>query len=180
MKKIVRVVWISVLSGLAFLVACTAQNGLTRKERKQLLKERDQVEMQLAELKSDRLEHPEEDDPNYYRCYLLDFLDHFEEKYALENKLDSINFRLGDSIDLDRNVRRRQILYRIDSIDLLVKSYIPSCIYGSPEMMSEGAGQVIEESDIERMERQLEEAKQELLEFDLSGFPASRKEGRAA
>lgn len=48
MKKIVRIVWISALSGLAFLAACCTQNGLTRKERKQLLKEREQVEMELA------------------------------------------------------------------------------------------------------------------------------------
>ena len=91
-----------------------------------------------------------------------------------------INFRLGENMDLDRNFRRRQILQRIDSLNLLVKSYVPECIYGSPEMMSGRAGRIREESDIERWERQLEEAKKELLEFDISGLPVRRAEGRAA
>ena len=180
MKIVVRTVWISALSGLAFLAACSTQNGLTRKERKQLIKEREQVEMQLAKVKSDVMENPPEDDPNFYRYYWEEYTAHYEEKYALENKLDSINYRLGDALDLDRNYRRRQILQRIDSLNLLVKSYIPACIYGSPEMMSGRAGQVREESDIERWERQLEEANKELLEFDISGLPVRRAEGRAA
>ena len=180
MKKVVRSVWICALSGLAFLAACTVQNGLTRKERKQLMKERKQVEMRLSEVKSDEMENPPEDDPNYYRYYWEEYVAHYKEKYALEDKLDSINFRLGDSIELDRNFRRRQILQRIDSLNLLVKSYIPECIYGSPEMMSGRAGRVREESDIERWERQLEESKKELLEFDISGLPVRRAEGRAA
>ena len=44
MKKVVRTVWIGALSGLAFLAACCSQNGLTRKERKQLIKERDSIQ----------------------------------------------------------------------------------------------------------------------------------------
>ena len=43
MKKVVRTVWIGTLSGLAFLAACCSQNGLTRKERKQLVRERDSI-----------------------------------------------------------------------------------------------------------------------------------------
>ena len=179
MKKVVRSVWICALSGLAFLTACTVQNGLTRKERKQLMKERKQLEMQLSKVKSDEMENPPEDDPNFYRCFWEEYTAHYQEKYALENKLDSINYRLGEDIDLDRNFRRRQILQRIDSLNLLVKSYIPACIYGSPEMMEERACR-IEESDIEIWERQLEEANKELLEFDISGLPVRRAEGRAA
>ena len=44
MKKVVRTVYIGALSGLAFLAACCSQNGLTRKERKQLVKERDSIQ----------------------------------------------------------------------------------------------------------------------------------------
>ena len=58
MKKVVRSVWICALSGLAFLRACCTQNGLTRKERRLLRKEREQVEMQLAKVKSDEFEIP--------------------------------------------------------------------------------------------------------------------------
>ena len=168
MKRVVRIVWISALSGLAFLTACVTHNGLTRKERRQLLKEREQVEMQLAKVRSDKMENPEEEDPNFYLYYRDEYIAHYEEKYALENKLDSINYRLGDSIDLDRNVRRRQILQRIDSLDLLVKSYIPPCVYGPPPGMYDDYDreQAAVESDISIWRRQLKEARKELEDFD--------------
>ncbi len=168
MKKVVRIVWISALTGLAFLSACLTQNGLTRRERKQLMKEREQVEMQLAKVKSDRWENTEEGDPNYYQCYWLDFMLHFDEKYALENKLDSINYRLGEDIDLDRNIRRRQILKRIDSLTVQIKGYIPPCVYGPPPGMypDYDEEQAKVESDISIWERQLEEARKELDELD--------------
>ena len=35
MKKIIRTVWISVLTGMAFLVACDTQNRLNKAEKKQ-------------------------------------------------------------------------------------------------------------------------------------------------
>lgn len=173
MKKVVRSVWICALSGLAFLGACCTQNGLTRKERKQLRKEREQVEMQLAKVKSEEWENPEENDPTYYQYYREAFMEHFDEKYSLENRLDSINYRLGEDIDLDRNVRRRQILKRIDSLDLLIKSYIPPCVYGPPPGMypDYDEEQANIESDISIWERQLKEAKKELDEFAISRLP---------
>lgn len=173
MKKVVRSVWICALSGLAFLGACCTQNGLTRKERKQLLKEREQVEMQLSKYKDDEIDTP----------FIDEYMGHRSEKYALENKLDSINYCLGDSIDLDRNVRRRQILQRIDSLNFLVKTYTPSLYYGPPSDLDDDdtiEEKVIVEDDIERWERQLEEARKELIEFDISGLPVRRSEGRAA
>ena len=169
MKKVVRSVWICALSGLAFLGACCSQNGLSRKERKQLSKVRDEVIMELDRTRSYEVEGP-----------LEDFLAHKSAIYALENKLDTINYRLGDSIDLDRNVRRRQILQRIDSLTFLIENYTPACIYGSPEMMEGRAGRVIVDNNLERLERQLEEANRELVEFEISGLPNKRTEGRAA
>ena len=173
MKKVVRIVWISALTGLAFLSACITQNGLTRKERKQLRKEREQVEMQLAKVKSDKFENPEEDDPDYYRYYWEAFMEHFDAKYSLENRLDSINYRLGEDIDLDRNVRRRQILKRIDSLTFLIETYNPPCVYGPPPGMypDYDEEQANKESDISIWERQLKEAKKELDEFDISRLP---------
>ena len=167
MKKVVRTVWISTLSGLAFLAACCTQNGLTRKERKQLAKEREEVMMELDRTRGYDAEGP-----------LEDFMIHKENIYALENKLDSINFRLGDSIDLDRNFRRRQILRRIDSLNYLIRNYTPPCIYGSPEMMEQRAGQI--DMKYKRLVDELREAEQELLAFDISGLPVRSTEGRAA
>ena len=39
MKKVVRTIWISVLTGMAFLVACNTQNRLNKAEKKQQQKE---------------------------------------------------------------------------------------------------------------------------------------------
>lgn len=166
MKKVVRIVWISALTGLAFLSACLTQNGLTRKERKQLRKEREQVEMQLAECQK-VTELP------IHEAFYPEYMEYFDKKYALENKLDSINYRLGDSIDLDRNIRRRQIMKRIDSLDFLIKTYIPPCVYGPPPGMypDYDEEQANVESDISIWERQLKEAKKELDEFDISRLP---------
>lgn len=165
MKKVVRSVWICALSGLAFLGACCTQNGLTRRERKQLLKEREQIEMQLSKYEDDRIDTP----------FIDEYMDRRNKKYALENKLDSINFCLGDNIDLDRNVRRRQILQRIDSLNYLVETYTPPLYYGPPSDLKDNDDlieeKVIVESDIERWERQLKEAQRELDEFDISRLP---------
>ena len=166
MKKIVRVVWIGALSGLAFLSACCTQNGLTRRERKQLTKEREVVISELNQARSYELDGP-----------LEVFLGHRDDVYALENKLDSINYRLGDSIDLDRNFRRRQILRRIDSLTYLIENYTPPCIYGGPDL-NDGSWEV--ESDLDIWHEELEKAEKELLEFDISGLPVRRAEGRAA
>lgn len=150
MKKVVRTVWISALSGLAFLAACCTQNGLSRKERKQLVQERNEVMMEL-----DKTRHYEVEGP------LDDFLSHKDDIYALENRLDAINYRLGDSIDLDLNIRRRQILRRIDSLDYLIKNYVPPCIYGSPEMLANYV-----DTEFESMQSELKKAKKELEDLD--------------
>ena len=150
MKKVVRIVWISALSGLAFLAACCTQHGLTRKERKQLVQERDEVMMELEKTKSYEVGGS-----------LNDFLGHKDDIYALENRLDAINHRLGDSIDLDRNIRRRQILRRIDSLDYLIKNYVPPCIYGSPEMLENYV-----DREFESMQSELKKAQKELDDLD--------------
>ena len=155
MRKIIRIVWISVLSGLAFLSACCTQNGLTRRERKQLTKERDQVEMQLSRCKGPEIDTPDLDE----------YMARRNEVYSLQNKLDTINFRLGEDVDLDHNVRRRQILQRIDSLNFLIETYSPPCIYGSPEMMEEGAGHSMYDPLYEYNEA-LKAAEKELEDLD--------------
>ncbi len=152
MKKIIRVVWISALTGLAFLMACGSQNGLTRKQRKQLVKERDQVLSELLEYQ----QRPEFE-------FIDEFMDYNNQFYALENKLDTINYRLGDSIDLDRNFRRRQILQRIDSLNYLIGHYIPACIYGGPDL-NDGSWEV--KSDLDIWQQELEKAEDELEALD--------------
>lgn len=48
MKKFTRTIWIAILSGLAFLGACSSHKGLTKAERAQLVKERDSIQEIIA------------------------------------------------------------------------------------------------------------------------------------
>ena len=155
MKKIVRIVWIGALSGLAFLTACWTHNGLTRKERKQLTEERDLVQWRLLSYGMGGI---------HDYTSVNEYVKACNKRYSLENKLDSINFRLGDSIDLDRNIRRRQILQRIDSLNYLIENYIPPCIYGSPEMLEEYKYEVYTQYDV--YQDKLKAAQKELEELD--------------
>ena len=59
------------------------------------------------------------------------------EYYGMLNRLDSINFRLGEDIDLTKNVRRRELLYRIDSLQAMVCEVENAKVYGSPEVIAE-------------------------------------------
>ena len=152
MKKVVRTVWISALSGLAFLGACCSQRGLTRAERKRLTKERETVEQTLNEKMNVDVDGLDQ----------LAFFEHNGEIYALMNKLDSIDFRLGKDIDLDRNIRRRKLQQRLDSLDYLIENYIPPRIYGSPEMMDHRPVDL----RYEELEQNYKKTQQELEEFD--------------
>ena len=102
MKKVVRIVWIGALSGLAFLTACFSWRGLSKAEKKKLVEERDTIERTLAAT-------PAEDTTS------MIYLAIQEKRYGLMNRLDSINFKLGEDVDVARNVRRRELQLRIDS-----------------------------------------------------------------
>ena len=154
MKKMVRMVCIGALSGLAFLAACTTQNGLSRKERKQLVKEREQITQWLGDIWSVGDSHTPSIDEYMHRIGYIN---------SLQSRLDTINFRLGDSIDLDYNLRHRVLQQRIDSLNYLIQNYRPPCIYGSPEMM-EGSEEIIrpKKSELEVMNDELNKAMQEM------------------
>ena len=85
MKKVVRTVWIGALSGLAFLAACCTQNGLTRKERKQLVKERDSIQEILTRREGAAVYGSPEIIARYGA-----------ETYRLRSQLDTINAKLGE------------------------------------------------------------------------------------
>lgn len=84
--------------------------------------------------------------------------------YDLENKLDSINYRLGDSINLGHEVHRRQLLMRIDSLNFLINNYQPACIYGGPDQM--GPGRIKTYSELDEYENELKKVQQELDALD--------------
>ena len=118
MKRVVRIVWISALSGLAFLSACLSSRGLTRAERKKLIQERDSIERSIANL------------PPVDTLYPVR-----EEYYFLMNRLDSIDFRLGKDVDLAKNIRSRELQSRMDVLYRTKHQVEYARVYGSPEMM---------------------------------------------
>ena len=86
MKKVVRTVWIGALSGLAFLAACcTTKGGLTKAERKQLMKERDSIQ-EILKMREMAAVYGS---PEIIQAYGLETL-------RLRNQLDSINYKLGE------------------------------------------------------------------------------------
>ena len=154
MKKIIRIVWISALSGLAFLAACCGVKGLTRAERKKLLEERKTIEKNLA----DR-------EPFNPKTDFL-FLESQSEYYNMLNRLDSINFRLGEDIDLAKNIRRRELLYRIDSLQAMVCQEESAKVYGSPEVIAEYKRQSA--ARIDQLETEIKNTREELEALDQS------------
>ena len=95
MKKVVRTVWISTLSGLAFLAACCSAKGLSKAERKQLLRERDSIQEILTRREGAAVYGSPEIIARYGA-----------ETYRLQNQLDSINAKLGEDVDLEKSARR--------------------------------------------------------------------------
>lgn len=157
MKKTIRIVWISALSGLAFLAACWGPRGLSKAERKKLLEERDAIEKTLAET-------PAVDTTS------MVFAETQEKRYGLMNKIDSINFKLGEDVDVARNVRRRELQLRIDSIYVEINKATYACIYGSPEML-EGRDEqynAFKASQFSELETELQKAKANLEAFELT------------
>lgn len=152
MKKVVRTIWICALSGIAFLGACCTSRGLSRAEKKKLLKERDAIEKTLAEI-------PVRDTNSML------VLEDQEMRYGLMNKIDSINFRLGEDIDLAKNVRRRELLYRLDSLHNVQYRFDNTVVYGPPEGMDESyyTRRAYEQSEITKA---VQEAKRELELLD--------------
>ena len=133
MKKIIRNVWIGALSGLAFLTACSDTKGLSRQERRQLIKERDNIQDMLRAREGECLYGS----PEIIASYTA-------ETYRLQNRLDSINAKLGEEIDLEASAlrlktqeRRVELLERLSKLRSVIFERENSCVYGSPEIIEE-------------------------------------------
>ena len=150
MKKVVRSIWICALSGIAFLGACCTSRGLSRAEKKKLMKERDAIEQTLAK------ELTFKEDTGYW-----DFVVERAERYELMNKLDSINFRLGKDVDLAKNVRRRELQGHLDTLYYSLYSFDNALVYGPPDDMDSYYAERAAErramvADIKNTKRELE------------------------
>lgn len=148
MKKVVRIVWIGALSGIAFLAACcTTKGGLTRAERKHLTKERDSIQEILNKREMAVVYGSPEIIANYKA-----------ESYRLQYELDSLNHRLGQDIDMEKSKTRWQLQQRLVELKTTLQHRESACIYGSPEVMEryrEKNNSIRQE--IMEVEKQLEE-----------------------
>ena len=154
MKKVVRTVWIGALSGLAFLAACCSQNGLTRKERKQLVKERDSIQDILTRREGAAVYGSPEIIARYGA-----------ETYRLRSQLDSINYKLGEDVDLEKSARRVALQDRIVELQAAIQRREGACVYGSPEVL-ENYGK-----ETQRMRDELEMVRKELRELNQPDSP---------
>lgn len=151
MKKVVRTVWIGALSGLAFLAACCTQNGLTRKERKQLVKERDSIQEILTRREGAAVYGSPEIIANYKL-----------ENLRMQSRLDTINAQLGEEVDLEKSAQRVALQERIANLQAALQRREGACVYGSPEIIEEYG------KETRRMRDELEAVCKELRELEKS------------
>ena len=149
MKKVVRIVWIGALSGVAFLAACCSQNGLTRKERKQLVRERDSIQ----EILSSREGAVIYGTPEIMARRAAD-------TYRLMSQLDSINAKLGEEVDLEKSARRVALQERIVELQAALQHREGACVYGSPEIIEEYG------KETQRIRQELEDLRSQIRELN--------------
>ena len=147
MKKIVRTIWVGALSGMALLTACCGQKGLSRQERKQLLKERNNIQEILKAREHECVYGSPEVMDRYQAEY-----------YRLQNKLDSINAKLGQEVDLEKSARRVKLQEQIASLRAVLMERESSCVYGSPEVIEEYGRETNRlRGEVEKLEKELRE-----------------------
>lgn len=125
MKKIVRTVWIGLLSGLAFLVACTTTKGLSRAEKKQLKAERIEILNQIDQQR-------QESDGVKDITAMMGFRSN---ELKLRERLCQIDNLLGNEEDLrDNNNIIADIHAEMDSLQAAYNAaHKPGpCVYGPP------------------------------------------------
>ena len=189
MKKVVRTVWIGLLSGLAFLVACTSPKGLTRAEKKQLKEERAAL---ISQIDQQRQESQNTNDPSQV-------LNYRNSEYDLRQRLSVINSKLGDrsaqmdncqemgiilddmnslkaaadantpkpvlygpptSDPVNKKEKKKELQSQLDQLLQAIKRRENSCVYGSPEVI-ERYGQ-----ETRRMRQEAAKLQQQIEDLD--------------
>ena len=149
MKKVVRTVWIGALSGIAFLTACCTTKGLSKSERKQLIKERDSIQ----EILQKREMAAVYGSPDIIASYAA-------ETCRLRSQLDSINYKLGEDVDLEKSARRVSLQEQIAELQKVITRREGSCVYGSPEIIQQYG------EETRRLKSELEDLRNQLRDLD--------------
>ena len=181
------------MSGLAFLAACcTTKGGISKAERKQLVKERDSIQEIIKKRESSCVYGS----PEIIQAYGLETL-------RLRAQLDSINYKLGEDVDLEKSAqqyenqkkkvdefkekeqRRSELTMRLEQLLNTIHERESSCIYGSPEVMEQYG------RETQRLRQEAEQIQKEIKALDeptpdtitkeeIDALPVSTREGRAA
>ena len=137
------------MSGLAFLAACcSSTKGLTRAERKQLVRERDSIQEILSHREGAAIYGT----PEVMAQAKL-------ENYRLQCQLDTINAKLGEDVDLEKSAQRYALQQRIADLQAALQRREGACVYGTPEIMEEYG------RETQRMRDELQGLKTQLKEL---------------
>ncbi len=135
MKKVVRTVWISLLSGLAFLAACTGIKNSVKDNKFEALYGSPEVNAPVANQES------------------------IDEMNA---RLDKIEQRINEMKGPDKQSRREQLQQQLDSISNILKRREGACIYGSPEVMEQYRNETLRlHKEASKLQQELEDLDKE-------------------
>lgn len=135
MKKVVRTVWISLLSGLAFLAACTGIKNSVKDNKFEALYGSPEVNAPAANQES------------------------IDEMNA---RLDRIEQRINEMKGPDKQSRREQLQQQLDSISNILKRREGACIYGSPEVMEQYRNETLRlHKEASKLQQELEDLDKE-------------------
>lgn len=149
MKKVVRTIWIGLLSGLAFLVACGTSKSGSRAERRQLVRERDSIQ----DILSRRENACVYGSPEIIEAYGA-------ENARLRGELDELNGRINELDNPKKTAQRNALKQQLDSLQDVLKRRESACVYGSPEVMQRYGEQT------NKIRQQMNEIQQELQKLD--------------
>ena len=148
MKKVVRTVWISLLSGLAFLVACSCQNKLTRAEKKQLKAERTAIIEQIEQKQQEAAVY---ESPEQVMTVKQDELE-------LRSRLGEINAMLGDKkASLENDNQIGKINQQIDSLQKVYDESINIPLLYGPPVNDPGYQEFIKRQQRDDLQEQLKQ-----------------------
>ena len=135
MKKVVRTVWISLLSGLAFLAACTGIKNSVKDNKFEALYGSPEVNAPAANQES------------------------IDEMNA---RLYRIEQRINEMKNPDGQDRRTQLQQQLDSINNILKRREGACIYGSPEVMEKYRNETLRlHREASKLQQELEDLDKE-------------------
>ena len=82
------------------------------------------------------------------------------ETYRLQSRLDTINYQLGEEVDLEKSARRVALQDRIVELQEALKRREGACVYGSPEVIEEYR------KETQNMRDEIQAIRQELKELN--------------